>query len=103
MVMSVLRTKIKGIILVTLAAFVGLIFFDWGMQRSRQGSPIRFGMRPRLLYRIAVVSLTLATGAGCLALFPQVGVIALKQLAPELAELAYFGIGLQVLCRAWIL
>ena len=33
MVMSALRNKIKIIILVTLVAFVGLIFFDWGMQK----------------------------------------------------------------------
>jgi parvulin-like peptidyl-prolyl isomerase len=37
MVMSVLREKIRIIILVTLAAFVGLIFFDWGMQGGGGG------------------------------------------------------------------
>ena len=37
MVMTALRDKIKIIILITLAAFVGLIFFDWGMQKGRGG------------------------------------------------------------------
>jgi parvulin-like peptidyl-prolyl isomerase len=37
MVMSALREKIKIIILVTLLAFVGLIFFEWGMQGSGRG------------------------------------------------------------------
>ncbi|HMB68674.1 MAG TPA: SurA N-terminal domain-containing protein, partial [bacterium] len=36
--MSALRDRIKIIILITLAAFVGLIFFEWGMQRSGGGS-----------------------------------------------------------------
>jgi parvulin-like peptidyl-prolyl isomerase len=37
MVMSALRDKIKIVILLTLAAFVGLIFFEWGMQQSGGG------------------------------------------------------------------
>ena len=73
------------------------------LMRGRHGLAIRFGMRRRLLYRISGVSLTLATGAGCLALFPQVSVVALKRLSPELADLAYFGIGLQVLMTAMII
>jgi parvulin-like peptidyl-prolyl isomerase len=37
MVMGALRDKIKIVILITLLAFVGLIFFDWGMQQSGGG------------------------------------------------------------------
>jgi len=37
MVMSALRDKIKIVILITMAAFVGLIFFDWGMQGGGRG------------------------------------------------------------------
>jgi parvulin-like peptidyl-prolyl isomerase len=37
MVMTALRDRIKIVIFVTLAAFVGLIFFDWGMQQSGGG------------------------------------------------------------------
>jgi parvulin-like peptidyl-prolyl isomerase len=39
MVMSALRDRIKIVILVTLAAFVGLIFFDWGMQQTGGSAP----------------------------------------------------------------
>lgn len=38
MVMNALRDRIKIIILVTMAAFVGLIFFDWGLQSTRGGA-----------------------------------------------------------------
>jgi peptidyl-prolyl cis-trans isomerase D len=39
MVMSALRDRIKIVILLTMAAFVGLIFFDWGMQQTGGSSP----------------------------------------------------------------
>jgi parvulin-like peptidyl-prolyl isomerase len=35
--MSALRDRIKIVILLTMAAFVGLIFFDWGMQQTGGG------------------------------------------------------------------
>ena len=37
MVMSVMREKTKVVLFVALLAFVGLIFFDWGMQKSGSG------------------------------------------------------------------
>ena len=37
MVMGALRDKIKIVIMITLLAFVGLIFFEWGMQQSGGG------------------------------------------------------------------
>ncbi len=37
MVMSVMREKTKVVLFVALAAFTGLIFFDWGMQKGNGG------------------------------------------------------------------
>jgi len=37
MVMSAMREKTKWVLVIALIAFVGLIFFDWGMQKSSSG------------------------------------------------------------------
>ncbi len=73
------------------------------LMHRRYGVPFRLAVKWRALRRIAAISLTLATGVGCLTLFTQVGVIALKQLAPDLADLAYFGIGMHFLMTLMVL
>ena len=39
MVMSAMREKTKVVLFIALIAFVGFIFFDWGMQKGQSGSP----------------------------------------------------------------
>ena len=43
MVMSAMREKTKVVLFIALVAFVGLIFFDWGMQKSSTGGRGRNG------------------------------------------------------------
>jgi O-antigen/teichoic acid export membrane protein len=100
MVGSILLLQGAGVLAVSLVYLVGRVLEAAAAARlmhRRHGVPFRRAIKQRVLRRIVAISLTLATGVGCLTLFAQIGLIALKQLAPDLADLAYFGIGMHFL------
>ncbi len=73
------------------------------LMAQRKGHGLKPGLEPRLLRRIARISVTLAIGIGCLTLFAQSGLVVVKLLASEATAIAGFGLAMQFLTTLLIL
>lgn len=67
------------------------------------GFRLRLGSDPRLLKRYASISVPITAGAWLLNLFPQLGIIGLRQIQPDAADVAHFAIAMQFLTALLVL
>jgi O-antigen/teichoic acid export membrane protein len=77
-------------------ASFGLLIRDTGFR-------LRLGTNMRLLRRYMLVSLPIMLGLWLLNLFPQLGIVGLRQIQPDAAQVAHFAIAMQFVTTLFVL